>query len=471
MATLTYYTFSKRKKSTATPTGGTQIDVKLKSGTSLISPTFLLNISGRPTFNYVSFEGRYYFVNDVTSVGNDLWEIACTEDYLATWKTDIGTTSAVIMYATGGSDDIIDQRIGVKSSLDVRSEATLLSGDFSGFTDHSEGIAIIGVTGVGSFGNYLISSVDVPELLADIAPWEVSNIIDAATGFQQLFTGGSAAESLKSCIYLPIILSAVENNFDQPKQIWLGAYPCTSNGNPLMGRRMNNPFLSASAVVDIPWKYSDWRRNAPYTKVFLYLPVFGLISLSSSDIINESQLSILYSLNMLGGDIAFMVRGTTSGRKLATGSANIAMQSTYGSSNIAGGKAISGIGVAVGSLAAVAAGVVTGGAATLAIGGGIAAASGGLISALCGETAGNGGLSGSAVTGLDLGIMCTTITHDLSDSQTSLNPIMGKPVMAKHTIGTYAGFVQTDGCQVAGNMLDVERENINSLCDGGIYYE
>ena len=238
-----------------------------------------------------------------------------------------------------------------------------------------------------------------------------------------------------------------------------------------MGMRVHNPFLSASAVIDIPWKYSDWRRNAPYTKVFLYLPIFGLISITSSDIINESQLSILYSLNMLGGDMAFMVRGTTSGRKIATGSANIAMQSPYGSANIAGGKALSGVGVAVGSLAAVAAGVVTGGAATLAIGGGIAAASGGLISALGGETAGGGGLSGSAVTGLDLGIMCTTVSRDLSDSQSSLNPIIGKPVMAKHTVQTYAGFVQTDGFEVAGTMTDAERESINSMLDRGIYYE
>lgn len=470
MANLTYYTFSKRKKSTAQPTGGTVIDVQLKSGTSLISPTFLLSMSGRPTFNYCAYEGRYYFVNDITSVRNGLWEISCSEDYLATWKSDIGGTEAVILYATGGSNDIVDQRIGVKSPLDVRSEAVLLSGDFSGFTDDREGIAIISVTGVGSFGNYLISSTDVPELLKDIETWEASTITDVATGLQQLAMGGSAANNLKSAIYLPIILSSTAN-FDAPTQIKLGAYPCTSGGNPLMGMRVNNPFLSASAVIDIPWKYSDWRRNAPYTKVFLYLPIFGLISITSSDIINETQLSILYSLNMLGGDMAFMVRGTSSGRKIATGSANIAMQSPYGSANISGGKALSGVGVAVGSLAAVAAGVVTGGAATLAIGGGIAAASGGLISALGGETAGGGGLSGSAVTGLDLGIMCTTVTRDLSDSQANLNPIIGKPVMAKHTIGTYTGFVQTDGCQVAGNMMDVERENINSLCDGGIYYE
>ena len=65
MASLTYYTFSKRSKSTAQPTGGTLIDINLKDGTSLISPVFLLNYSGRPGFNYVNFEGRYYFVSDI----------------------------------------------------------------------------------------------------------------------------------------------------------------------------------------------------------------------------------------------------------------------------------------------------------------------------------------------------------------------------------------------------------------------
>lgn len=469
MATLTTYSFAKRKNSTAQPSGGSQIDATLKDGTSLLAPVFLISAASI-TFNYCSFEGRYYNVTDVKSVNNGLWEVYCDVDVLATYKSTIGGTEAVILYATGGSNDIIDQRIGVKSPLDVRSEAVLLSGDFSGFTDDREGIAIISVTGVGSFGNYLISASDVPELLKDIETWEASAITDVATGLQQLAMGGSAADNLKSAIYLPIILSSTAN-FDAATQIKLGAYPCTSGGSPLMGMRVHNPFLSASAVIDIPWKYSDWRRNAPYTKVFLYLPIFGLISITSSDIINESQLSILYSLNMLGGDMAFMVRGTTSGRKIATGSANIAMQSPYGSANIAGGKALSGVGVAVGSLAAVAAGVVTGGAATLAIGGGIAAASGGLISALGGETAGGGGLSGSAVTGLDLGIMCTTVSRDLSDSQASLNPIIGKPVMAKHTVQTYSGFVQTDGFEVAGSMTDAERESINSMLDRGIYYE
>lgn len=470
MATLNYYTFSKRHKSTKQPTGGSSIEVQLKDGTSLVGPVFLLNWSGVPSFNYVGFEGRYYFVNDIRSVRNDLWEIECEEDYLASHKTAIGATEAVILYATGGSNDIIDQRIGVKSSVHVSQNAKLLTGDFSGFTSSTEGIAIVSVTGVGSFGNYLVSAIDIPDLLKNIDMWN-DGITDVATGFQQLIRGGSAPNNLRSAIYLPIILSTTQN-FDSDTQLYLGKYPCTTAaGNPLYGKRVNNPFLYAHANIDIPWRYSDWRRNAPYSKVYLYLPIFGVVALPSTDMINESGLDILYSLNMLGGDMAFQVRGNDTSRILATGSCNIAMQSPYGSANISGSKVASAIGVGVSAVGAVAAGVVTGGAALVALGGGLAASAGGLITALGGESAGGGGLSGSAVTGLDLGIKLAVVSRDLSDSQDNINPILGKPVMAKHTINTYNGFVQTDGMQIDAAIMDIERDNINQLCDGGFYYE
>lgn len=475
MATASFYTFSKRKNSTAQPTSGnTDINVVLKSGTSLMSPTFLLNYTSRPGFNYVKFEDRYYFIEDIVSVRNNLWEVVCSADPLATWKSVIGSTNATILYATGGSNDIIDQRIGVSNTPIISSKSELLTGDFTGFRDDAEGIAIISVTGKGSFGNYLISAIDVPALLSNASLWDFTSITDVATGFQQLLygSGNQAGQNLRSAIYLPIILSSM-GNFDAATQIYLGGYPCTdAGGSPLNGYRVNNPFLSAHCDVDIPWQFTDWRRNTPYTKVFLYLPLIGCVTLPANDIIDVSTLTVLYSINMLGGDVAVQVRKSgTGGRKLLTASANIAMQSPYGSSNVSGAKIASSIGVAVGGVAAVAAGIVSGGAATVALGGALASSAGGLLNALGGETAGGGGLTGSAVTGLDKAVVCTTVSHDLTDTQASLNPIIGKPVMAKHTISTYSGFVQTDGMSVAGNMTDTERDIINSTFDRGAYYE
>ena len=67
--------------------------------------------------------------------------------------------------------------------------------------------------------------------------------------------------------------------------------------------------------------------------------------------------------------------------------------------------------------------------------------------------------------------MCTTYSKQLTDSQSNLDSIMGKPIFEKHTIGTYSGYVQTDGLSIAGDMTDTERETINSAFDGGAYYE
>ena len=85
MANLTYYSFNKRSKSTKQPTGGgTTIDVKLKGGTDLLSPTFILDWpSGSvPTFNYVFFENRYYFVKNIINETNYRYQIVCEEEMI-----------------------------------------------------------------------------------------------------------------------------------------------------------------------------------------------------------------------------------------------------------------------------------------------------------------------------------------------------------------------------------------------------
>jgi hypothetical protein len=469
--TAKFYTFEKRKNSTKQPSGAsTDFNVTLKGGSSLLTPTLFLDITTRPTFNYLEFEGRYYYITDIVNVRNNLWEISCTEDVLATQKTAIGNSTAMIMYATGGRNDIIDQRIPTTADLSVNMNAVVLTGDFTGFAMSSEGIAIVSVTGENACGAFLVDADKVKELLVNVNVW-TGGISTVETAWTQFLRGGDAPANLRSVINIPVILSTTQN-FGSPVQLYLGTYPCTdSNGSPIEGRRVENPFLEAHGTVTIPWQYNDWRRNIPYTKVFLYLPVFGVISLPSADLIEDNSLSVYYSLNLLGGDIAFQVRGSDTGTMVATGSANIAMQTPYGSANINASKIASSIGVGLGSVVAVASGVLTGGAATLALGAGLASAAAGLNSALGGQTGGGGGLSGSAVTGLDLGVKCWTVTRTLTETQANLDPLIGKPVMAKHTINTYSGFVQTDGMCVSGAMTETEYNQINKACDSGIYFE
>lgn len=473
MANGNFYTFAKRKNSTKQPTGSaTTYDIQLKSGTSLVSPTFLLNISGRPSFNYVEFEGRKYFINDITSVRNNLWELSCTEDFLATWKSDIGSTEAMILYATGGSNDIVDNRIPTKQNISFSHSVEPITG----FTIYDDRIAsiVISITGTGSFGTYLLKYPgDIKDMLRNISAYTAASITDFVTWGKQQFSGGNAADNLKAAIAFPIAFSGNQvNSSGNSSYLYLGEYPVTDSNNQQMeGYLIDDPIVKGYATVAIPWNNrTGWLRHSPYTELYLYLPFVGTMRLPVDDLINDTSIEVDYSINVTSGDIAVLVAGSQSGRFIATANGNCAMATPYGSANISSGKATSAVITGAGGIGAAlaASNPVT---ATLALGAGLAASASQMLTAWQGESSGGGGLGGGASQGLYSQIRLTSVMRELTDLQANLDPIMGKPLMKKDTLGTYTGFIQTDGMEVEGNMLDQEREAINNLCNGGIYYE
>lgn len=468
MATLTYYSFSKRHRSTLQPTSGTDIDVYLKDGCSLTKPVFLLNLSGVPSFNYMKFEGRFYFVTDVRSVAQDLWEIEGEEDYLASWKTDIGTTSAMILYASGSTANIIDPRIQVTSPIYVDTQLDNIS-DIT-LTDNNQGTIILSITGVGSFGNYVMeSSNKVFELLKNVDVFANTEITTIESGLIQLFTGGAAPNNIKGAIALPFLSTNMLAGGIE--DLYLGQYPCTdSGGNPIRGYKVTDPIAKGTFSVSIPWRFSDWRRHSPYTALYLYLPLIGTMSLPVDDLINDSAIEGTYAINITSGSVSVEVKGATSGRIIATASSNCAMATPFGSSNIDVSKAASGI---ISGATAILGGLASSNPYTKAavMIGGTAASIAGFTGSYQGQNSGAGGLGGGSSHGLTKVVRLTSVSKELTDTQANLDSIMGKPLMKKATIGSYSGFIQTDGAQISGNMLGSEADVINSLLDGGIYYE
>ena len=83
---------TKRENSTATPdskpawfTNIVEYDVKLKEETSILNPTFILNIAGHDGQNYVQAFGRYYWVTNVRSLVNNVMAIDCKIDPLGSY--------------------------------------------------------------------------------------------------------------------------------------------------------------------------------------------------------------------------------------------------------------------------------------------------------------------------------------------------------------------------------------------------
>lgn len=77
----------------------TTSDVLLKDDVSILKPVFRVkDVRSIITYNYLYCPElqRYYFIDDIVSIHNNLWEISCHVDVLETFKSGILAQSAVI---------------------------------------------------------------------------------------------------------------------------------------------------------------------------------------------------------------------------------------------------------------------------------------------------------------------------------------------------------------------------------------
>lgn len=88
--------------------------VIIKFPSSIIDPILTLNgtaIANLWQFNYIRLDefGRYYFIDDIISIANNLWEVHCHVDVLMSWKDEIvNNTCRVMRNEFRGNNFIVD---------------------------------------------------------------------------------------------------------------------------------------------------------------------------------------------------------------------------------------------------------------------------------------------------------------------------------------------------------------------------
>ena len=117
----TLYKFNKRSNSTKVPSGqGAVVEMKLKDGCSIYSPSFLLSSMDPTLYNYVEWNESYYFIQDAFLVRQGLWEIQCKIDVLASYRTQILNTSAFVTYSSNVFNTYIpDTRLSTNANANV----------------------------------------------------------------------------------------------------------------------------------------------------------------------------------------------------------------------------------------------------------------------------------------------------------------------------------------------------------------
>ena len=78
---------------------GTDFTCDLKADTSVLKPTLILqSASSLAGFNYMYIQdfGRYYFIDDIVSKNNVIWEVSGHVDVLETYNQGILSNTAVL---------------------------------------------------------------------------------------------------------------------------------------------------------------------------------------------------------------------------------------------------------------------------------------------------------------------------------------------------------------------------------------
>lgn len=114
----------------------------LKARTSIINPVIVID-GTLPTdcnYMYISEFGRYYYVNDITSINNDLFEISGHVDVLKTYASQIRASRGIIARQQTNWNLYVDD--GVFKTY--QNEQILLKQFTGGFTTQDFVLAVAG---------------------------------------------------------------------------------------------------------------------------------------------------------------------------------------------------------------------------------------------------------------------------------------------------------------------------------------
>lgn len=470
--------FSKRQNSTKQPdtTGWEEFEATLKGGTSIESPTFTLRHSFF-NYNYVVFRDRFYFVDDIVALRNDLYEVSLSLDILATYKNEILQSTQFVSYSNvSGGAWLADTRIPVLKSTVVGSSSVALPFFLSG------GWYILSCIGKVGSCLYALQLVKLKELIASIsagnddfqqlATDRVNNYFgghpprtaeEALYALAQVSTQndilgkayGNAPSCLRSCLYVPFVVPAVGG-----EEIWLGNYNTQVTGVVISAEP-----VTGSISVSIPWHFSDWRRGY-CEQVYLYLPLVGMVSVSSDNLTHTSSITINYSYTVTDGTVAYQI--IAGGEIIGSYGGSCAINYPLGVNQQASAGQVTQA-IMQGVAQTVSAGI-TGNVAG-AVAGIASTAYNALDTALTSHPSCVGGIGGGAGSGLSHSVTCYTVAHDTVISPSEMSATMGIPTMKPLQLSSCSGYCQCANAHVALSAPVPEINAVDAWLNSGFYIE
>lgn len=463
---LILYTFSKRKNSTKQPSGGTTYDVKLKQGCSTESPIFLID-GVNLNYNYAKWNNSFYFIDDIVLSLNNIYEIHCSIDVLATYKAAIGAYTTFIERSETSFDKMINDSLlqptqGIIGFHDVTAGRP--------FPATSTGCYIIEVMNKDGIVLYACDSLEPFKIIFQPSTYTSTNVFEwIDSKIAQAFDLDVYIGTVK---WIPFTASSLGTLTNTLK---VGPIELTDAGFSIYEVNQSHTY-SAGHTITLPQNlnYDDFRCcNPRYTEYMLYLPGVGQYQLDSAImgtlIINGGSISIESDFDVVSGEVAYRIAASQAGSGTQTIIATL-----FGnlSVNVPIGKSVSDLSESVKTSVA-----------TVGSMAGAGAAAGGLYGALAGAAVGAinvvdnvmtphvimvGG-SGNKANLLRHQQYRLTVTEYGSKDYPIYNA--GRPCYQYKQISTIPGFIKCGAASLDSAAHGNEKDEINAFLNSGFYYE
>lgn len=308
------YTLSKRDNSTKRPTGTpVEYDCILKDGCSIFTPAIKLDmglVSDPSVYNYAYIPafGRYYFIEDWFFTDR-LWIANMRVDVLATYKTQIGSSSLYVMRAAGDHDgSIIDTLYPAKTGCSYASDTKSNPWQSSCF--------VVGVVSAdASFGSMEYYAMAAGELRSMcLALTDPATIIDSVYDFDvtELSTGLQLAlvdpiQYVKSCIMLPVSKGDI-TNLGSGQTVKACRFDAGTGNKVYPTSRITNSYSFAIQKHPDTNARGNYVNSKPFTNITLTIPPWGCIDIDTSVTANASTLSVEVEVDPISGKGVLVVK-------------------------------------------------------------------------------------------------------------------------------------------------------------------
>lgn len=221
---IRFYTdFIKMNNSTKRPkTENTYIEYDgwFKEATSINTPVMQIDISPRTTpldfiYCYVVELNKFYFIQDIVSRTNTIWDYYLVEDCLATWRDRILNTSQYVLRSLIKKTDksFVDDQMVLSANYeyhDVKIDGFI---DTSTITDGCFCLGIqkdgaeSGAFVAGSVSYYIISPASLQKFINALISLDLSG--DTGLSKMATFSAVNPIQYIVSCVWLPFTLTKI----------------------------------------------------------------------------------------------------------------------------------------------------------------------------------------------------------------------------------------------------------------------